>query len=205
MRHLAVLQLASIFVLPVALLLLGIVPMSDRFLLLGLSTLAVCAIVVAEGWTLRELGIRRDNLARAAGPYLLFTALGLTVIAVFAWILGRQPMAHWWTNAPFLLAIVPLSMAQEFLFRGFLLRALRRLFASPTIIILSNALLFAGMHLLYPGILVGWPLALAGGIGFAVMYRWYPNLPLISLSHSVLNWMAVLFFFFTFAPASPLA
>jgi membrane protease YdiL (CAAX protease family) len=190
------LQVAALFILPVVLLLSGAVSMGSRFLLLGMTTTGVAGVIFLERRTMHELGIRRDNLPEAFVPYALFTAMGIAFIGLFSWFLGAKPSAYAWTDASFVLSVLPLSLVQEFLFRSFLLPTLKRVSLSTTLAITLNGLLFAFMHLIYPHALALFPLGLLGGLGFAYMYHRYPNLPLISLSHSVLNFAAVVVFLF---------
>jgi membrane protease YdiL (CAAX protease family) len=52
------------------------------------------------------------------------------------------------------------------------------------------------LHVIFPNPMIGLPIAFIGGIGFAVMYLRYPSLPLIILSHALINFFVVLYGFF---------
>ena len=60
-----------------------------------------------------------------------------------------------------------------------------------------NAIIFALLHIIYSNDYVSLLMIFAAGLGFAGMYLYYPNLILIALSHSVLNFIAVLFGFYS--------
>jgi membrane protease YdiL (CAAX protease family) len=87
---------------------------------------------------------------------------------------------------------------QEIAYRGFLFPKLKELTNSWLVIIFVNTILFTILHAIYPmpGLML--PVAFISGLALAVMYRFYPNLILISLSHAILNFIAVLHGFFFF-------
>ena len=191
-------QVALIFILPVLLLYAGIIPVKYRLLVLVAVSLIILGITVKERWTLQGLGIRTDNLVQSIIPYVIFTLVGLIVIFLLAKFLGKNPVDEWWSQPHFLYLFIPISIFQEFAFRGFLMPKLESIFLSVAIVILVNSLLFAFLHIIYPNPLLFLPLGFLAGIGFAVMYYFYPNLILISISHSILNFFAVLYSFFSF-------
>ena len=65
-------------------------------------------------------------------------------------------------------------------------------------VIILNTLLFTLIHIIYPMPEIMIPVAVISGFAFALMYRYFPNLILISLSHAVLNFVAILYGFFYF-------
>jgi membrane protease YdiL (CAAX protease family) len=197
-RLLSLPVLVVLFLGPVALLYFGIVPLHLRFWLGGAGCLLAFSIVAYDRWPPRKLGIRLDNLRSALLPYALFTAAGVLAIVLVAHLTGRTARPHWWQD-PFVRShLVPICLLQEAVFRGFLMPALREVCRSAIAVIVWNALLFAGMHLIYPDLTVSLPLIFAGGLGFAAIYYVYPNLILVSASHVVLNFAALLYCFFSF-------
>ncbi|MEA3398924.1 MAG: CPBP family intramembrane glutamic endopeptidase, partial [Patescibacteria group bacterium] len=88
------------------------------------------------------------------------------------------------------------SVLQEVVFRGVLMHMLRRAFKSPFFIIILNAALFALIHILYADAKVILPLTFLAGICFSWLYYKYPNLILISISHTILNFTAMILGFF---------
>lgn len=150
-------------------------------------------------WPLKEIGARADNLKRAAVPYILFTLVGVVAIIIVARLLGKQPVAEWWSYSHFLYLFIPISFVQELAFRSYLMSKLQRLVSKPWVVIALNGFLFALMHIIYSDPLLLFPVGLAAGIGFAAMWYYYPNLWLITISHMVLNFTTTLHCFFSFA------
>ena len=195
--EIASLQIVFFFVVPIALLYLGILPMSSRiFVLVGFS-LFIYGVIRKQKWTKEELGITTKNMRRYVRPYVISTAFALVVILVAAKIFHFHPAPRWWTNPHFLYLFIIVSFFQEFAFRGFLMPLLKKVFPDVFTIVLVNALLFAGMHVIYPFPNIGLPIAFAGGLFFAILYHKYPNLILVSISHSILNFAIVWFGLFT--------
>jgi membrane protease YdiL (CAAX protease family) len=107
-----------------------------------------------------------------------------------------KPFLNWWKNAKFLLLFIPLSVLQEVIFRGVLMNMLRRVFTNPVFIIGLNASLFALMHVIYLNSAFVLPVTFIAGVGFAWMYYKYQNLVLISISHTILNFVGMILGFF---------
>jgi len=197
-RFLTLPVLVVLFLGPVALLYFGIVPLHLRFWVGGVGCLLAFSIVTYDRWPLEKLGLRFDNLRSALLPYALFTAAGVVSIVAVAHLTGRTPRPRW-SEDPFVrYYLVPICVLQEAVYRGFLMPALRDVCKSAAHVIVWNALLFAGLHLIYPDLPVSLPLIFAGGLGFATIYYLYPNLILVSASHVALNFVALLYCFFSF-------
>lgn len=160
-------------------------------------SLVVLGIVIYERWSLKKLGIRTDNIRETLVPYTLFTIVGLGVIFVFAFFLDRNTAIEWWLYPHFQYGFLVTSVLQEVMFRGFLMPKLKNIFSSAWHVIGANGLLFALIHVVFPDPLLLFPLGLISGIAFAAMYYYYPNLILIALSHSILNFFAMLHCFFS--------
>ena len=192
------LQIVLFFVLPVVLLYFRTVPVKYRLSILALVSITILGVVIQEQWTLEYLGIRTSNFSQTIIPYIIFTILGTGAIITLAKYFHRKPLDNWWTKTHFLFLFIPISILQEFAFRGFLMPKLTVVFVSPVLVILINSLLFAFLHVIYPNPKLLLPIAFLGGLGFAGMYYFYPNLILISLAHMALNFVAVLYQFFTF-------
>jgi len=190
-----------LFLGPVALLYYEIIPLRLRFWMGGAGCLLALAIVTYDRWPLRKLGVRLDNLRTALVPYALFTAAGVLGVVLLAHLTGRTPRSHWWQDPFVRYHLVPICILQELVFRGFLMPTLQDRCRSATAVIIWNALLFTGLHLIYPDFGISLPLIFAGGLGFAALYHAYPNLILVSASHAVLNFVALLYCFFSFASA----
>lgn len=192
-------QIIALFVVPVVLLATGVVPLQYRFWILGLLTAFVIGEMVIKRWPFKTIGLRTDNLKQGIIPYIAFTLAGTIAIVLMAKLLGKQPVTEWWGYSHFLFWFAPISFVQELAFRSYLMPKLEHVVEKTWVVIGINGLLFALMHVIYPDPLLLFPLGLAAGVGFAAMYRAYPNLWLISLSHMVLNFVTTLHCFFSFA------
>jgi membrane protease YdiL (CAAX protease family) len=167
---------------------------------LSIISLITIGIVIVEHWSLAKLGIRLDNIASSLLPYALFTIAGALGIFLIAKAIKRSITADWKKNSHFLGFFILISFAQELIFRGFLMPELEKIFSSAILIIGVNAFLFAFMHAIYPNRKLTLPFAFIAGLGFAAIYFYFPNLVLITIAHSILNFVAVLFSFFTTLP-----
>lgn len=196
----AFLQITALFALPVFFLLAGMIPLQARFLVLAGVAATAIAVIVKERWTFHQLGLRLDNLRSGLVPYLVFTLIGTGIIILVARLLRLPQIPAWWTLPHFQFWFLPISILQEFLFRGFLIPKLRIVFRSPTAVVLVNAALFAFMHSIFPQPLLLLPFAFITGIAFAWMYLRFPNLILISIVHAILNVVGVSRCFFSFTP-----
>jgi membrane protease YdiL (CAAX protease family) len=193
------LEVLFIFVLPMLLLYFGVIPVEKR-LYLGIPVLvAILYLVRRERWSLKKIGLRFDNIITALFPYILFTLVGVILLIFLAKLIGKNPLQEWWTYTHFQFLFIPVSIFQEFFFRGFLMPKLQSMISSSVFVIIINALLFTLLHIIFPNPLFMLPIAFLGGLAFATIYKFFPNLILISISHIILNFVAVLFCFFSFA------
>lgn len=194
-KELVWVQVLYLYVVPVLLIYYGIVPPAFRFLLLLCVALLLLGIIKRDSWTYADMGVQRAYM-RDIVPYSLFTLGGVGFIVWLGQVVPHAPFYGWWENAKFLLLFIPISVLQEVIFRGVLMNMLRRAFMSPVFVILMNAAVFALIHVIYLNSTFVLPLTFIGGIGFAWMYYQYPNLILISISHTILNFTAMILGFF---------
>lgn len=193
----ASLQIIFFFVLPIVLLYFHIIPISFRVPILLLVSLLIYGVIKKQHWTFEELGITTKNFKRSFWPYTIGTIVALFLVIEMAHLLHFTPTQNWWLKPHFLFLFIVVSFFQEFAFRGFLMPLLKKVFPDNFTIITVNALLFAGMHAIYPFPYIGLPFAFIAGLFFAILYHKYPNLILISISHSILNFAVVFFGLFT--------
>lgn len=185
-----------VFVLPIVFIKTQILAIEYRVpVLVALITL-LCAIVLREKWTFSMLGINTHTFKKYFLPYTLFTIAGVTFIISVAHGLGYKGIPHWWSYPHFIYLFFIVSLFQEIGYRAYLIPALGKITNDPVWILLLNTILFTLLHTIFPNMIVGLPVAFVGGLGFALMYMKYPNLPLVVLSHSILNFCAVLYGFF---------
>lgn len=185
------LELVMIFMLPPVALYLVKIHTHAYLLVMAFAIVLLLAVIVREKMKLVDLGISRKFLVSGFVPYLLFTIIGVLGIKYFANEFGFDGYSNWWNNTRFLALFIPLSLAQEFAYRSFLMPHLKSIFTDATTVILVNAGLFAMLHLFYPEPALVLPLAFIGGLGFATLYYMYPNFWLASFAHIIFNFFAV--------------
>ncbi len=168
-----------------------------RIHVLSLICIIAIGIVVFEKWSFFDLGMRIDNIKEGLIPYVAFTAIGVLCLVISAKILKNKPDKDFYKQKHFIFGFILLSILQEFLFRSFLIVKLSSFINSTFLIILINAVLFTIMHLIYFNKKSVLFLLFCSGLIFAYLYLSFPNLILISISHSILNYFAVMFGFFS--------
>lgn len=192
-----IIQIILLFILPIILIYFQIIPFKYRFHTLGIISLLATGIIILEKWTFSELGIYFNIFNQYLIPYGVFTFISLLLLLVSIHIFKLKHLKNFWNNPIFIFRAIVLSFLQEFLFRGFLIYKLSSLFNSSFVIILMNSLLFTILHFIYSNNLYTLLLIFLVGLGFAFMYFYFPNLILISISHSILNYIAVMFGFYS--------
>ncbi len=195
-KRLILVQIFIIFILPVFLIYFHILPIAWRMVVLAVNSLIIYGIIRKEEWTFEEMGLRHDNFKKAIPFYLSFLTIGVLGLFLISHKLNipdldvRSYIIRTW------IFFIPVSVFQEFAFRSFLIPMLKKLYSNDYVIIFFNAILFTLLHIIFPNLGIGLPLAFVSGIFFAWLYIKYPNLVLVSLTHSVLNLVAVLLGFF---------
>lgn len=196
-KEIARIQIFFIFIAPIALIVSGIIPIEWRMVVLCISLLLILGIIRFEKRTDSELGIRPFSY-RAVFWYSLFTFLGIVGLWYVQRLLGLSRISEWWKIEHLLFAFIPVSLLQEVAYRSFLFLKLKEVFSKTSHIIFANAFLFGILHSMYPMPHIMVLVSTIGGLGFALLYYRYPNLFLISLSHIILNFIAIYFGFFSF-------
>jgi len=197
-KELVLAQVLYLYVIPTLLLYYGIIPGQFRVVLLFGIALLLYGIIKHAHWTFADLEIRKDFIKDII-PYTIFTLVGLGLIIFISKTIPSSQNGYyhgWWENARFLLLFIPISVLQEIVFRGVLMHMLKRAFTSVPFIIILNASVFALIHIIYLNYAVILPLTFIGGIGFAWIYYKYPNLIMISIAHTILNFTAMILGFF---------
>jgi membrane protease YdiL (CAAX protease family) len=195
-----ILQIVFIFVIPIFILYFGILPLQYRLYILALFSTLTLLLVLKKHYTTRELGLRMDNITEGIVPYTIFTLVGSAVILTLAVFLDFKALPNWYTNFHLVFLFLPISAAQEFLYRGFLIPETEKITKNIFVVIAVNTILFTFLHIFYAnpnlpygGMFLILPLGIASGLGFSLMYHRYPNLYLVSASHAVLNFLVCLF------------
>lgn len=194
-RELVWVQILYLYLVPILLLYFKVVPSSFRIILLVLVAFLISGIARYEKWSLADFGISKE-WKKHFWPYFIFTVAGVGLLFIVEQLEIAKPMLNWWKNARFLLLFIPLSVLQELIFRGVLMNMLERVFTNMWFIIILNAAVFSLMHIIYLKAWFTLPLTFVAGIGFAWMYYKYKNLVLISISHTILNFVGMVLGFF---------
>jgi membrane protease YdiL (CAAX protease family) len=197
-KFLAWAQIVLIYVLPIVLFYYRILPQDLRMIVLGVMCLLIYGIMQKEHLDLSHIGLTVP-IKKYFKPYFLWTFLAALFIVGYSVVFDFSPQASWWINPHFWFIFALVSFFQEFAYRGFLPILLKRITKSPLIEIFLNALLFTLLHVLFPHLFIALPLAFLGGLFFSMLYHFYPDLILVSISHAVLNFLAVMFGFFVLA------
>lgn len=155
------------------------------------TLLAITYLIFSERYTFYKLGFRFDNLSYSLFPYLIFSLIGLIASVLVAKYLNKKPVKMWWKISHFRTGFITLSFLQELVYRGYLIPKLETIFSSVVTIVLVNSLIFAFIHIIYPNNIRNLVLTFVCGLFFASLYYYYPNLYLITVSHSVLNFVAI--------------
>lgn len=194
-KELVLVQILYLYLIPIILFYFKIISSDFRVLALLIIVLLLFGIVHHADWNYADLGIKKDFIKDIV-PYSIFTISSVLFVLWLAKVVPHEPYVEWWESSKFLLLFIPISVLQEILFRGILMNFLSRAFSSPIFIICLNAAIFAFMHVIYLNSMFVLPLTFIAGIGFAWMYLKYKNLILISVSHAILNFVAVALGFF---------
>ncbi|MBO0763074.1 MAG: CPBP family intramembrane metalloprotease [Hyphomicrobiaceae bacterium] len=182
----AALVLAA-FYLPPLLIRVGLIPRTYAFVVLLVIAGAFALIALAQRMPAAELGFRWDNLKPAvAANAVLALAVGSGLLAAFWLGLIRHPHAgNWWWFVPFYVLIS--CPVQEFVCRGFLFAEMRRCgITGAGSQIAISAVSYAFLHIVFRDWLA-FLAPLAIGVGWGALYRRYPNLWGVVLSHAVLG------------------
>jgi len=194
-REIVWVQILYLYLIPILLLYFKVIPDNLRILVLFFVAIVIFGIARYEKWSSEDFGIQK-NWGIYFWPYLIFTIAGVALLFIVEELEIAKPMLNWWKNAKFLLLFIPLSVIQELIFRGVLMNMLKRVFTNPWFIIILNASVFSLMHIIYLKAYFTLPLTFIAGVGFAWMYYKYKNLVLISVSHTILNFVAMILGFF---------
>lgn len=201
-RHMAIYQVLLIFVLPIVLLYFNIIKKDWRVLILLCVTLVIYAIIRKEYWPREKLGLHLHNFTKSIFVYSLFTTIGIVLLFKIADYLGYTFVSEFWKQPHFLFLFLPVSFFQEFAYRGFLIPLLEKIHNNNFFIIFTSGVLFSFLHIIYPHPEIMIPIALYAGFAYAAIYRYRPNLVLTSISHAILNYVAVALGFFYLASSA---
>lgn len=187
-------QLLFLLIIPVLILVFGLAPLSIRRYILDVVVVGTVVLAFVEKISLKDLGIRTDNLKQSFFPYTLFTISGVVILFFLSSSLGKTPLSNWWNYSHLTWAFLPISLVQEFVYRAVFQTKLQKAM-KPMSAILIITFLYSGMHILWkdPLILI---MTFGAGLGWGYLWYRYPNLYLITISHALLNFLAIYLGFF---------
>lgn len=142
--------------------------------------------------TLRDLGFRFDNFARAG----LLLLIPMAVTAILCLILGRwfarrTDFSSWHAGTP-LIAQLALGfgwgLVQQYVLQSFINRRAQLIVGKGWLSILLVAVVFSALHLPNAWLAVA---TFVGGVVWAAVYQRAPNLFALALSHSLMTWVIV--------------
>ncbi|MCC6198704.1 CPBP family intramembrane metalloprotease [Candidatus Nomurabacteria bacterium] len=198
-RNYPMLEIVYLFVAPVVLIYLGVIPYEWRIIVLLCITLLMVGIIRYQHWTAVQVGMEQSFASRKLFAWGLFTILAALGIILYAKKMGFEHinLFHWQESWRLILFFIPLSVLQEVAYRTFLTERLRHFSFSFWYRIFLNAALFTLLHIIYPYAAITLPIAFVGGILFAWLYERYPSLLLACIVHCVVNFVAVYFRLFS--------
>jgi membrane protease YdiL (CAAX protease family) len=184
--------LVILYLLPPALILVGVIPFARRFEVL--TGMTVLMVVYDDLYDIgfRELGFRTDNLkASLLLNSLASLSLVLLMFVSFKAGLIREPTLPGW-RLFFVYYIFVSSPSQEFLFRGNLFALMSRAnIKSPLVQVVASSATFSYMHIIYRD-----PLTLAVAFGAGLLWGWiyqkHPNFWGVAFSHAIVGAVAIL-------------
>ena len=178
--------------LPVALLLAGIIPYSQRYVIMTVITLAIIVLEKRRKISWVELGFRKDNLKSSLIVNTILVLVASSIILIVASTsIFTPPTATSFRNF-YIFYIIALAPIQELLFRSIVFAEFKRAaITRPITKILLSAVIFAIPHLIYRStatVIV----ALGIGLIWGWIYDRYPNWLGVALSHSILGTVSIM-------------
>lgn len=189
----SLIRIFFIFIFPILLIYFGLIPKDLRFLVLLFSLLVIYFYIRNSKYTKEDLGFTYLINKKSLFVTILLSIFGIIFIYFFANLFGYKVINQWYLNYQFLFLFIPLSLAQEFLYRSFLTLELKNLFDNESYQILSNASLFTLLHIIYPHANLTLALTFLAGILFSVFYKYFKSFYLVSFLHICFNFVSVLF------------
>ncbi len=180
-----------LYILPVVLLLIKVIPFSDRFLVLAITGALIIGLALLNEISLADLGFNHQNLLPAIKDILPVTIISSVLMIAFYLNHGMRIDN---TGIPWYFYVFYISLSsplQEFLYRSYLFNRLAQIQLNQGSIIIITAILYSFAHSIYqdlPTVL----LSLIIGLYWAYHYNRFKNFYSITLSHTILGIIAIL-------------
>jgi hypothetical protein len=179
--------------LEIALLLIGIISyliieftgVQKRWLvfpIFAVFTIYIIYSVHVKRETVKDYGLRFDNILPAIPPSLAFTLFGIALLLIISHYCG----ANIWQMEVCLFSMILYSfygIIQQSLFQGILHRRLLFLMPGRILPILVTTILFTAVHLGNSSLVY---LTLISGFFWSLLYQKWPNVITIGISHGLL-------------------
>lgn len=155
----------------------------------AVSFVPVSFRVYTKEWDGKSLGFRLDNLKETASIYLFATFLGLVVLVIYSLVFKTHSSIN---QTTLIYYSIWGAIAQELLYRAYLYKLGQDLLGENSWLNDTlNVVVFVGMHALYPGFLEKLWILIPAGFLFTFLWKKYPNIIWICLTHIILNATAV--------------
>ncbi len=185
--------LLLIYALPITLLTTGVIPFEFRFHVLVAMAAVAAVTSFASGHTLAQLGMRLGNWRTSLAWNAGFALVALLALWAIRGIGGLQRFGNIPTPGFYFFYVLISCPCQEFLFRSFLWAELGNLKSRSIVLQLSVLIIpYTLAHLVHADV---WSLLIVfmAGAVWSVMYRRIPNLPGVTLSHSLAGAVTIAF------------
>lgn len=183
--------LALVYYLPVALILVGVIPFGWKYYVLAAMTGMMALYMAARKRSFASLGFRRDTLVASftMNGALSIAFIGM-MVALFALGVVRPAHPRWDLFLVFYLFIS--SPCQEFMFRSALFSEMAASgINSPRVQVAISAVTFCFLHVIYRDAIT-LAVTLFMGVVWGTVYVKAPNYWGLTLSHAVLGIVAIL-------------
>jgi membrane protease YdiL (CAAX protease family) len=180
-----------LYILPVVLLLIKVIPFSDRFLVLAITGALIIGLALLNEISLADLGFNHQNLLPAIKDILPVTIISSVLMIAFYLNHGMRIDN---TGIPWYFYVFYISLSsplQEFLYRSYLFNRLAQIQLNQGSIIIITAILYSFAHSIYQDLLTVL-LSLIIGLYWAYHYNRFKNFYSITLSHTILGIIAIL-------------